>query len=194
MKKTLTRILACLMVVLMTLTAVPFGGLAGIELFSTKASATKLGDSGTCGENVSWDFDRRNGVLTISGTGRMYDYKYPSTSDSPFYYNDLIDRVIINSGVTSIGVCAFIFCHNLRSITIPNSVTSIGTSAFSYCDSLTSVTIPNSVTSIGNNAFYSCDNLTSITIPDSITSIGARAFYGTALYNNEENWTNDVLY
>ena len=51
-----------------------------------------------------------------------------------------------------------------------------------------------SVTSIGDQAFYYCDALTQVTIPNSVTSIGDQAFYETALYNNADNWTNNVLY
>ena len=72
-------------------------------------------------------------------------------------------------------------------------VTGIGWGAFAYCGNLTSVTIGNGVTSIGDYAFQSCSSLTSIEIPDSVTSIG-EAFTGTAYYNNESNWENDVLY
>ncbi len=36
--------------------------------------------SGTCGENIIWEFDDETGVLTISGTGDMYDYKGYYTS------------------------------------------------------------------------------------------------------------------
>ncbi len=108
------------------------------------------------------------------------------------------DLIITNNyhgkPVTSIGVEAFYGCSGLISVTIPESVTSIGNSAFSGCSGLTSVTIPDSVTSIGVEAFYGCSGLTSITIPDNVTLIGYGAFADTAYYNNDSNWTGDVLY
>ena len=79
--------------------------------------------------------------------------------------------------VTSIWMNAFMYCHDLTSVTIPNSVTDIGDYAFYICDGLTSVTIGNSVTRIGYRGFYDCDALTSVTIPNSVTSIGDYAFY-----------------
>ncbi len=82
----------------------------------------------------------------------------------------------IPNSVTSIGDCAFYFCHGLMSVTIPSSVTSIGNYTFYNCDGLTNITIPNSVTSIGNEAFNYCNGLTSITIPSSVTSIGEYPF------------------
>ena len=117
-----------------------------------------------------------------------------SIGNSAFYHCHNLTSITIPNSVTSIGDYAFRYCISLTSVTIGNSVTSIGESAFEYCSSLTSVTIPDSVTSIGNSAFSGCSSLTSITIPDSVTSIGDFAFSSTAIYNDESNWENDVLY
>ena len=91
-----------------------------------------------------------------------------------------VKRVILGSGVVSIGLKAFLDCTSLTSIHIPNSVTSIGESAFEGCQSLTSIHIPNSVTSIGTSggggAFGSCRSLKSIIIPEGVTSIGNSTF------------------
>ncbi|MBR4973470.1 MAG: leucine-rich repeat domain-containing protein, partial [Clostridia bacterium] len=148
------------------------------------ASATTSGTTGDC----TWSI---NGTtLTISGNGKMEDYKYSSLLP----WGTSITSVVIENGVTSIGHYAFYKCTSLTSINIPNSVTSIGDRAFRECTSLTSITIPDSVMSIGSNAFYYCDSLTSITIPDSVTSIGIGAFENTGYYNNSSNWENGVLY
>jgi len=137
-------------------------------LVSLSAYAEK---SGTCGDNLQWKLTDE-GVLTITGTGKMQDY---SGSSRPWsLYN--IKQVIIGDGVTTIGVSAFHGCSSLTSVTIPNSVTTIGSSAFSGCSSLTSVTIPNSVTTIEGGAFYGCSSLTSVTIPNNVTEIGYYAF------------------
>ena len=131
-------------------------------------------------DNLTWKL-YEDGTLTISGTGAMKDYDYDS-NPSPVYKNSDVKKVVIEDGVTSIGIRAFNACRNLTNITIPDNVTSIGDFAFYYCENLTSVTIPNSVTSIGNSVFENCIALTNITIPDSITSIGDFAFrYCTSL-------------
>ena len=140
-----------------------------------------------------------------------------SINGSAFYGCSSLSSVTIPNGVTSIDSYAFYNCSNLTSVTIPSSVTSIGDYAFYGCSSLTSVTIPNSVTSIDSYAFYSCSSLTSVTIPNSMTSIGDYAFgdcanltsaiipddvtnfpgdifYGTALFDNDSNWSDGVLY
>ena len=136
---------------------------------------TMFAESGTCGDNLTWDLT--DGVLTINGSGDMTDW--PWYPDVPWYsYRESITSVTIGNSVTSIGINAFNECTSMTSITIPHSVTSIGNDAFCYCKGLTDVTIGNSVTSIGINAFYECTSMTSITIPNSVTSIGAQAFYG----------------
>ena len=145
------------------------------SLLPATALAADVVTSGTCGaegdgSNLTWTLDSE-GVLTISGSGDMYDYY---SSSAPWHGR--VKSAVIAEGVTSIGWDAFDGCTSLTSVTIPDSVTSIGRSAFYDCRSLTSVTIPDSVTSIGGSAFYDCRSLTSVTIPDSVTSIGDGAF------------------
>ena len=105
-----------------------------------------------------------------------------------------LTSITIPDSVTSIGEYAFEDCTGLTSVTIGNNVTSIGFWAFKDCTSLTSVTICNGTTSIGDGMFSGCTSLTNIEIPDSVTSISEAAFYNTALYNNDSNWENGVLY
>ena len=136
--------------------------------------------SGTCGENLTWELDLETGTLTISGTGDMKDYEqvyngdadYSFSSSSPWSNCDDIKSVIIESGVTSIGKCAFVGCKNLSGILIPNSINDIGDLAFRNCNGLTSISIPDSVSVINPDTFAYCSNLTSISIPNSITGIG----------------------
>lgn len=130
--------------------------------------------NGTCGDYLSWEYDDSTGRLTISGTGKMYDYAYGC---APWYSNsENITSIIITDGVTSIGDFAFLYCGNLKNISIPKSVTSIGDSAFERCFNLTDITIPEGVTHIGDAAFYVCSSLTTITIPEGVTKIGNSAF------------------
>ena len=129
--------------------------------------------SGTCGANLKWHLTD-DGVLTITGKGRMYDYSF--FDDVSPWAKYKIKQIIIGDGVTTIGNRAFSYCSHLTSVTIPNSVTTIGNSAFDGCRSLTSVTIPNSITTIEQSAFSGCRSLTSVTIPNSVTTIGQSAF------------------
>ena len=131
-------------------------------------------------ETKEWDFSangdgsvkgvwtRSNRTLVISGTGSMKDWTYDeveerSSIDSAIYEN-LIEKVIIEDGITTIGDYAFKYCYSLTQIEIPEGVTSIGDSAFSRCSCLTQIEIPESVTSIGSWAFYPCESLTEIDV------------------------------
>ena len=172
MKKKVKQILSALLVAVMLVGFAPVGELTGLDLdrlgFSTKSSALEA--SGQCGENVYYTFDESTGLLTVSGEGEMRVRCFDGNSE--------IKTVVVEDGVTSIGIGAFYRCTGLTSITIPDSVTSIGSGAFEDCTGLTSITIPDSVTSIGWIAFSGCTGLTSITIPKSITSISGYAFEG----------------
>lgn len=136
--------------------------------------------SGTCGKNVVWQLDSA-GELTISGTGKMEDYTYYSSSvdpNMPWYPNNAsISKVTVRDGVTSIGAYAFYRCGNLTSVTIPDSVTSIGKYAFAYCSSLPSLTVGSGVTTICDSAIEYCDSLTSISLPNGLTKIEGNVFW-----------------
>lgn len=147
-------------------------------LLPVQAWGATVVDSGYCGgegdgTNLTWSLDS-DGVLTISGEGKMKDYNY---SSPPWYDIRIsIKQVSIEAGVSTIGKYAFGSCNNLISVVVPSSVISIGYNAFDRCSSLTSVTIPSGVTTIKGDAFYKCSSLTNVTIPNSVTSIGDRAF------------------
>ena len=133
--------------------------------------SAKAESSGTCGANLTWHLTD-DGVLTITGTGKMDNYLY---SVAPWYYRD-VKQIIIGDGVTTIGQAAFRNRGSLTSVTIPNSVTEIGDYAFYNCSELTSVTIPNSVTRIGDLAFSGCRSLKNFTFGSGLRSIGQGAF------------------
>ena len=125
-------------------------------------------DSGKCGDNVRWSISGT--TLTISGTGAMWDY-----TDSPWYGRDITD-VVVKSGVTSVGECAFADCWNLQRVSLPRSITTIQYGAFYYCHSLQAISIPSTVESIGERAFQLCGALSSVSLPDSITTVEPYAF------------------
>lgn len=138
--------------------------------------------SGKCGDDITYTLDK-NGLLTITGTGKMYDYTtvyhqsiMNDISDSPFYANMSIKAVMISEGITGIGKNVFYGCGCMTSIILPGSVTSIGDKAFYGCSSLSSVRLSDSIESIGRSAFYLCESLTSVRIPKGVTSIGSEAF------------------
>ena len=138
-----------------------FGRISLPGLFCTKASADNV-TSGTCGNNLTWEFDAETKTLTINGTGEMTGYN--SYTYAPWYnYRDYISKLVLNDGITNISGNAFSKLENLKSVTMSETITSIGKSAFSDCIKLTSINIPKKVTEIGEQAFYNC-NLDNITV------------------------------
>ena len=123
-------------------------------------------------------------TLTISGTGEMKDWNYDESDWHNSQYTDLIEKAIIEKGISNIGMQTFYGCSSLTSINILDSVTSIGRWAFSGCSSLTSINIPESVTSIEDYTFRGCSSLKSIDIPEGVTDIEYDAFYGCSSLKN----------
>ena len=130
--------------------------------------------SGVCGDDLTWTLDT-DGLLTISGSGMMYDYDLQSPSPWAEKQRSIV-RVILEPGVADIGDWAFNSCGYMTRVMIPDSVTEIGNDAFSFCSNLGSVTIPEGVTSIGENAFFWCNSLSTVVIPASVTRLGGNLF------------------
>ncbi len=141
------------------------------EYANNVATFSSSEKSGTCGDNLEWQYFETTGLLIISGKGAMTSYTY-NTSTPWYNYSSNIISVSIQDGVTSIGSHAFDSLVNLSSVLISDSVTSIGNWAFKNCSSLSSLPLPNSVKSIGYGSLYGCSSLTSLLIPNSVTSIG----------------------
>ena len=124
-----------------------------------------------CGDDVTW-YLSADGVLTISGTGDMWDFSI----DDPGYYS---------------------FRKSIVSAVIENGVTSIGDCAFYNCTSLTNVATQDSVTSIRDGAFWDCTSLSTIIFAGSAPAFGTKVFHNvttTAYYPaGDPTWTEDVM-
>lgn len=129
-------------------------------LLSALPISASAAESGSCGTNLTWSLDSA-GTLTISGSGKMYDFKL---GGAPWYEHiGSITKVVIKSCVTSIGSAAFAYCVGLTQITLPDSIEVIGASAFAS-SGLTGIKIPAGVYEIGECAFYSCLALNKIEV------------------------------
>jgi len=148
-----------------------------MALLAGTAQAATL-ESGEMGD-LKWTYDDQ-GTLTISGTGKLermenrWGYTYYPWFEDGFYSS--VTKVVIKSGVTSIGDHAFDGLNNLREISIAGSVKSIGEGAFQYCDALEELTLYKGIETIGKYAFNCCGSLKNITIPSSVKTIDDYAF------------------
>ena len=132
-----------------------------------------------CGEALTWRFDADTGVLTIEGSGAMYDYE---AGDAPWQEHlEAITALRLPKGLTYIGETAFYGCESLTAVTIPAGVTAIGKSAFADCHNLVTAELPEGLTELGNGVFSNDWDLTYVSFPASLTSIGARAFWDSSI-------------
>ncbi len=135
-----------------------------IPLVLTAFCGVSAAEVRSCGEDAVWSLE--DGVITVSGSGAV-------TGDN--IWNIVhADKLVIESGITSIEANAFELCHAAQ-VEIAPTVKSIGNNAFTNCDFIT-VNIPESVEILDRGAFQSCEELTSVTGCAGLRSIGDYAF------------------
>ena len=120
------RLLSVVLALVMVFAVIPLGTV-------TVSAETLRGTTGDC----IWTLVE--GVLTVSGNGEMGDYEgkpYDNECQSApcvAPWGSDITEVIIEEGVTGIGVRAFQGCYKLKKVKIAESVTRIGRLAFLEC-------------------------------------------------------------
>lgn len=132
--------------------------------------------SGTCGDNLTWQYDTDGHSLVISGSGDMWDFDYEERQCPWQTVSGTITSVSLPDDLTRIGSRAFNGCSNLTTIDLPSSLTSIGSYAF-YSARFKSLVLPNSVTNIGNEAFCNNTELQSVTLPNNLQTLSNYVFY-----------------
>lgn len=150
-------------------------------LSSGRIDANAAVVKGTCGENITWEYDAQTQELVLSGSGAMEDCDYDKVPWND--YRDEIKRVIVGEGITSIGNYAFNECESIESITLPSGITRIGEHAFAYT-CITAMELPESVLRIEDGAFWACEELIDMELPEGIEFLGRQAF------GSCENWEN----
>ena len=139
-----------------------------------------------CGDDLTWRFDADTGVLTLEGTGYMYQYAESSPPWAEF--TDQITHLELPAGLTYIGISSLNGCDQLLSITVdPANQSYASDGIVLYNKNMTSLIIyphgrqgtfvvPEGVSSIASNAFIRVTGLTGISFPSSLGSIGDYAF------------------
>ena len=147
------------MTILLT-TSMVFSGIAGCatgvknEVQKVYAEDEK---TGTCGENGNLTWTLKDKVLTIQGEDKLVNCNF---------FNEDIEKVIIEDGVSVIGSRVFQFCDGMKEIEIPDTVTSIDMWAFRGCSGLEEIEIPSGVTKIDSDAFVGCSGLKKIVVDE----------------------------
>ncbi|MBQ0038031.1 MAG: leucine-rich repeat protein [Clostridiales bacterium] len=133
-----TCLLSAILMLMLVLTLVP----------ATAFAATVV-DSGSY-ESLTYKLTD-DGILTISGKGEV---RNPNGYNTPWAEKaSLIKQVVIQKGVTGVGVDAFRNCKNLEKVTLPEGYARIDVEQFSLCSKLKEITIPSTVKYIGAFAF-----------------------------------------
>ena len=146
--------------------------------------------SGICGDDLSWTLtaiEGEKGILTITGTGNMWDFTEACGDDvAPWYLEDIvvaIEMLIIEDGCTSIGDYAFSgnaansYCWSdgLKTVILADTITKIGKYAFEYNEYLDTIRLPENLKTIDEAAF--CETgLLDIYLPDSVKYLRCGAF------------------
>lgn len=148
--------------------------------------------NGTCGDisinrgnDVTWKYNTSTKVLTISGTGPMMYYGSALGTDNKYHstapwskYDDEIEKVVVENGLTYIGSYAFAYCTALTSVSLPASVVALG-NYVCYTSNVIRIDIPSTTAAtLGEGGFGYCPYL-QIVVPSTLL--------GT--YRTADNWS-----
>lgn len=186
LKKSAIAVMAATIISANAIGCVPMKYVVNPVLSASSADIVDSGECGAEGSNLTWTLDSE-GTLIISGEGEMPEWKY---SDSPWYDNDSILKVIIGKGVKNIAKNAFNSCA-ITEVSISETVENIQIDALSLYylkninvdennknyKSVDGVLFDKSMSTLIN---YPCKKEgNSYEIPNSVTSIGKEAFDNT---------------
>ena len=131
--------------------------------------------SGQCGNNLYWSYDESAKTISITGSGKMYDY---TVDTQPW----------------------LLFKEQIVELTTSNTVTSIGTSAFEGCVRLGKISLGTGLEEIAVNAFAGCTRLYDIYVYAAyppFANESSFANYNVYLYvpcESIRNYTLDVVW
>lgn len=127
---------------------------------------------GICGESCTWSLDA-DGVLTISGSGKMENYKdfHNPWRDNSYY----VEKIVVEEGITEIGKNAFCCLTDVIEISFPTSLTVINNNACMRL-AITELDCPENLIEIGDSSFYGCNDLETVHLNEGLQYIRAEAF------------------
>ena len=157
--------------------------------------------SGVCGDSATWRYDASTKVLTISGSGAMYDSEITSpgstymTSTAPwFQYRSNISDFNISDNITYIGRAAFVGLKtNKKRMELPSKLTAMGEYAF-YEMRLTNhadLVIPGNLKVVSAYSFTRISWGGKLIFQDGVETIGDSAFEN-ASFQNSITWSGTV--
>ena len=86
---------------------------------------------GDLGDNLAWELEPVEGVLTLTGEGAIPDFSY--SDGAPWYpYRSRIFKAVLDEKITAVGAYAFNECSRLTELTA-GTLSAVGEGAFSNC-------------------------------------------------------------
>ena len=128
-------------------------------------------------ELVLWPTGKDAGALAVVPAGievlatgafyasRIKDISLPATLRTVgegAFEESTVERLVIPVMVDSIGRIAFMYCRNLKTLTLPKRLRTITEQLCQSCQSLTEIRIPATVTRIESHAFENCSSLVTV--------------------------------
>lgn len=134
-----------------------FFGCTNLKSFNIPKQVYKIGDGAFSCPNLTMITVDKNNKYFVSDNnvlyraGKKYLLQY-----APGKKNT---RFTIPSTVKQMGVASFMYCKNLKSVTLSKSIKWIEQNNFAYCTNLETIVIPKSVTVVSSESFYKCNKL-----------------------------------
>ena len=134
-----------------------FFGCTNLKSFNIPKQVYKIGDGAFSCPNLTMITVDKNNKYFVSDNnvlyraGKKYLLQY-----APGMKNT---RFTIPSTVKQMGVASFMYCKNLKSVTLSKSIKWIEQNNFAYCTNLETIVIPKSVTVVSSESFYKCNKL-----------------------------------
>ncbi|MBD5585649.1 MAG: leucine-rich repeat domain-containing protein [Clostridia bacterium] len=193
-----------------------FNGCTSLESLTLPSSVDRIGSSAFYGCESLTSFTVSDGVKEIGeavfgkcsslqsltlpfvgitdGKNSKYNVLFGSLFGYDGYKNSYyaVQNTNIRDYVDRFNNQTFYLPQSLESVTVTGG--KIPECAFFNCKYIKSITLEDDVEAIGDYAFYLCENLEEVVIPDDILSIGQYAFFNTAIYKDNSNRENGLLY
>ena len=180
-------------------------------LFAVSAAVKAEVKGGEVNSSIDWTYNTESRVLTLSGSGAMPNYSSDSapwskevlmTIDIPGYgpmdmtITHYVEKIVVGSGITSIGFASFENATKLTNVELPSTVTKIGPNAFNKCKALETLIwegisenlnidktafagtglVQDGILYIGTQLVFAEPNISSVSIRNNTTKIHANAF------------------
>lgn len=122
-----------------------------------------------------WTYNTGTRCLVISGEGKICtgegdkymvdpgeaEYPWRENCYRPLYYNK-VEKIVIESGITSINEGAFYGYSSLKSVELPDTVTKLKKYTFSQCKSLEEIRMGKNLKTFNKTTFEGCPSLQAI--------------------------------